>query len=170
MSQLYLIGYRTTGKTSLAPLVAARLGRKSIDLDQRIMQVARRTVAEIWQTLGEPYFRTQESILLSELSGLAPSVIATGGGVVLDEGNRQIIRQTGIAIWLRATPETIRQRIAADAASSDTRPSLGDSIESTLAARAPLYRELASGSLDTENRTLDQLADQIVEIFNEVNG
>ena len=108
MTQLYLIGYRATGKTSLAPIVAEQLGRSAIDLDTRIAKTARRTVAEIWQTLGEPWFRTQESILLAELSGLGPSVIATGGGVVLDQGNRNIISQTGVAVWLRASVQTIR--------------------------------------------------------------
>lgn len=170
---VYLIGYRATGKSTLAPLLAERIGRPSLDLDRQLAKVHRRSIAEIWERWGEPYFRTQETILLTEHSSLEPAVVATGGGVVVDPGNRALMAQTGVSIWLRARPETIARRLAGDAATATTRPPLDPALDADeeltvmLERRRPLYAELARLELWTDDADLEALADQAAEWFRE---
>lgn len=164
---VYLIGYRATGKSTLAPLLAERLALPCIDLDARLARVHRRTISELWETWGEPYFRTQETILLTELSANPPTVFSTGGGVVIDPSNRELMRGTGFCVWLRATPETIGARLASDAATATSRPPLDPALDRdeevavTLARREPLYAEMAAGELWTDDRPLPALVDAL---------
>jgi shikimate kinase len=163
-----LIGYRGTGKSTVARLVADRLGWSWVDADACVEEHANRTIREIFAAEGEAGFRDRESALLSELTGRDHTVIATGGGAVLRPENRRCIRRCGFTAWLVASPSTIQQRISQDSSSASRRPpltnhgSLGE-ICQLLSDRAPLYRECADLILDTDRLSPDEVAQQIVQ-------
>jgi shikimate kinase len=165
-----LIGYRGTGKSTVARLVANRLGWSWVDADAYLEERANRTIREIFAAEGETGFRARESALLSELTGRDRTVIAAGGGVVLRPENRLAIRRSGFTVWLVATPSTIQQRLSLDPSTATRRPRLTDydelnEIRLLLAQREPLYRECADLTVDTERQPPDQVAQGIVDAF-----
>ncbi|HVJ83961.1 MAG TPA: shikimate kinase [Planctomycetia bacterium] len=146
---VYLIGYRGAGKTTLAPLLAARLGRPWIDLDDEVVRRAGRSVAAIFAESGEAAFRDMETAELAEVAATGGKVVSTGGGIVLRPENRKLLKQ-GKAVWLHAPEETLVARIERGSG----RPPLTDleldaEVATTLAARRPLYREVAGLEIDT---------------------
>jgi shikimate kinase len=161
-----LIGYRGTGKTTVAPLLARRFGLDWIDADAEIERRAQRTIRRIFEEQGEPTFRTLESQLMAELLQREGLVIAAGGGAVLDPETGTRIRAAGPVVWLRAGIETILRQIAADPTTADRRPALtaiggSKEIEALLAVREPLYRRCATITVNVDGLS----ADQIVEII-----
>ncbi len=161
-----LIGYRGTGKTSVAPLLARRLGFAVLDADAELERRAGRTIREIFAADGEPGFRAQERALLAELLASDRLVLAAGGGAVLDSQTRDRMRSAGPVVWLRATIETIERQIAADPTTRERRPNLTADggrreIESLLAVREPFYRQTASLTVDVDGRPLDEIVAQI---------
>src|SRR5262249_30263730 len=120
-----LIGYRGSGKTNVAPFVAAQLGWAWIDADDEIERRAGKTIAAIFADDGKTTFRDWQSEILSELVSRDRTVLALGGGVVLRAGNReQLCGGRGTIVWLRAAPHTLQKRITADAATQARRPNL----------------------------------------------
>jgi shikimate kinase len=157
-----LIGYRGTGKTSVAPPLARCLGFQSIDADAELERRVGCTIRELFDSEGEPGFRARESALLAELLKGDRLVIAAGGGAVLDPQTRARMRAAGTVVWLRAKVETIERQIAADPATRDRRPNLTAEggrreIESLLAVREPLYRETASLTVEVDDRSVDEI-------------
>lgn len=164
---LVLIGYRGTGKTSLARELAAMLARSWCDADDEIERAAGRTIAEIFADGGEPGFRDWEARIIAELSARRNTIIATGGGAILRPANRVALAEHGRFVWLTATAETIHARIQADAATAARRPSLTklgelDEIRALLAERGPIYAALAEVTLDTEGKSPAQLAEEVI--------
>jgi shikimate kinase len=157
-----LIGYRGTGKTSVAPPLAARLKFESIDADAELERRAGRTIREIFESEGEPGFRVRERELLAELLQRDRLVIAAGGGAILDPETRKRMQAAGPVVWLRATVATIERQIATDPTTRDRRPDLTAGggrreIESLLALREPLYRKTATWAVDIDGRTIDEI-------------
>jgi shikimate kinase len=168
---LLLIGYRGTGKTVVGRLVALRLGWDAIDADEELERRAKKSIAQIFAYDGEPAFRDLESQVLADLVKLDRKVISLGGGVVLRAENRTLIKSAGAVIWLAASPETCLARIAADTATAARRPKLTtrdslDEIRHLLAQREPLYRECASLIVDTEGKTPDAVATEVLAALN----
>jgi shikimate kinase len=162
-----LIGYRGTGKTTVASPLALRLGFVAIDADAELERRAGRTIRQIFETEGEPAFRTLESALLAELLGRDRLVIAAGGGAVLDPETRRRMQSAGSVVWLRARVETIERQIAADPTTRERRPNLTvdggrREIEALLAIREPLYRQTATLTVDVDDRSIDEIVSQIV--------
>jgi shikimate kinase len=163
---LFFIGYRGAGKSIVARLLAARLGRNWFDADEQIETVAGKSIAEIFASEGETGFRDREVATIARLAKLEDSIIALGGGAVLRPANRQVMK-TGKTIWLTAQPETLWERISADAATAARRPNLTPhggiaEITATLAARLPFYRECADLEIDTEGQSADEIAEEIL--------
>ncbi len=160
---LALVGYRGTGKSSVGRLLAKDLGRAFVDADVALETRMRRTIRSIFETEGEPAFRDWEADMLAELTAIpAGKVLATGGGAVIRKANREVLRQFGHVVWLRARPETLAGRLRYD----ESRPALTragtlDEIADVLTVREPLYREVADSVIDTDNQDLGQVADQI---------
>ncbi len=127
---LYLTGLRGTGKSTIGKLLAARLDRPFLDLDELVEKTVGMSIAEMFKARGEPFFRELESqtlALLGEalLSGqAAPGVVALGGGVCERAQNREWVQKTGRAVWLEAPAEILHQRIQKDAKSGGRRPAL----------------------------------------------
>jgi shikimate kinase len=165
---LTLIGYRATGKTTLARLLAERLGWDWIDADVEIERRAGKSIARIFAEEGEPAFRDLEARVIADLCRRDRLVLAAGGGAPLRPESRRAMREAGKVAWLTARPETILARMTADAATVARRPNLTDrtpleEIVELLKAREPVYQESADWVVDTEGRTPDVLATEIVE-------
>jgi shikimate kinase len=166
-SPIFLIGYRGTGKTSVARELAARLGIDWVDADDVVERDAGKNIAAIFAEGGETAFRNWEAQAVEALSRQRRTVIALGGGAVLREENRRAISDVGPVVWLRASVDTILERVTADSSTANRRPNLTTAggrteVESLLAVRTPLYRECATLVVDTENKTAAQVADEIL--------
>jgi shikimate kinase len=145
---LHLIGYRGSGKTTVGPVLAARLGRAFVDADVVLEADAGMSIADIFAAEGEGGFRARETATLRKLTAGSAAVIATGGGIVLRPENRDLLRSSGFVVWLAVEPEVLWERIAADPTTAARRPNLTAAggvaeVRQLLAAREPLYRQLA---------------------------
>jgi len=162
-----LIGYRGTGKSTVARLLAARIGCEWVDADDLVEQRAGKSIAQIFSESGKEAFRDLETEVIAELCGRSGTVIALGGGAVLREENRQRIAECGAVVWLNASVATIQRRLAADETSAERRPNLTNrggrnEIEQLLLQRAPIYRACATLEVDTEDKAPAEIADEIV--------
>ena len=163
---IILMGYRCTGKSSVGMMLADMLRVPFCDTDEMIQQHTGRTVVEIVRAGGWPAFRAAEKEIVRGLSGVNGSVIALGGGTPLDRESTGILKKNGFFIWLSADPETIVRRIEGGRDGDDQRPPLsnGEAGEETgrmLRERMPVYRSLADLTIETGERTVDQIAEQI---------
>lgn len=168
---LFLIGSRGTGKSTVGPALAGRLGWGFVDADEQIELAAGKAIAEIFAAEGEAGFRDRESAVLSELCGLTEHVVATGGGVVLRPGNRERLRKAGFVVWLTADPETAWARLRVDPTTAARRPNLTprgglEEVRHLMAAREPLYRETADFVIDTGKLSPEALATAILSAWN----
>ncbi len=164
--RVFLIGYRGTGKTATAALLAKRLGWDWRDADTVLEAAAGRTIRQVFAEQGEGAFRDLESRVLDELCQLDRHVVATGGGVVLRPENRANLKH-GRVVWLTAAPEILWQRMQADHATAERRPNLAQGglaeIEEMLRVRTPWYAECSDFAIDTGTRTPEEVADAIAE-------
>ena len=173
MPRITLIGYRGTGKSTVAALLGEILGCGWCDADLVLEAKIGCSIASLVRTRGEPVFRDEEAIVLAELLGRFPGVLSTGGGAVLRAENRDVIRELGRpVVWLTAPAEVVRQRLAADPTTAERRPALavqpsvhGDplhEVATALAEREPLYRACADFQVDTSIATPATVAAQVV--------
>jgi shikimate kinase len=167
---LYLTGYRCTGKTTVGRLVAGELDRRLVDADDYLVQKAGRSIKEIFAQEGEVFFRDLESECLAEFAAQDGLVVATGGGVILRPENVERMKASGCVVLLEADARTIHRRMQADRRTSGLRPSLTGlpplaEIMEMLAYRGPLYRAAAEARFDSVRNTPEQLARLIVDHF-----
>jgi shikimate kinase len=161
---IVLVGFMGTGKTVTGRILAERTGMELVDMDALIEQRQGKTIPEIFAQEGEPAFRQMERELAQELSKRSGLIISTGGGIVLNPGNITDFEKTGLVVCLKASPETIFQRLEKDT----SRPLLsGDKkgqIEALLARRKPLYDAIAHG-VDTDGLSDEQTAKPILKLY-----
>ncbi len=167
MAVITLIGYRGTGKSSVAPRLAAALGWHWADSDIEIESYAGCSIRHIFQTRGEQAFRELERRAIADLLGESRLVLAAGGGAILDRTTRERMSAAGPVVWLRAEVQTIAQRLAADVATASARPALSgtspiEEIETILNERTPLYQQVATFAVDTDQRTLESIVEEIL--------
>ena len=164
---LVLIGYRGTGKSAIARRLGALLERRAVSLDDEIVAAAGMSIPAIVAAHGWSHFRDLEEAVCREVGKRDDLVIDCGGGVVEREANHISLRSRGRVFWLRATPTTIVSRIGGDR----SRPSLTgtqsftDEVEEVLSRRMPLYERMAHEIIDTDGRSLDDLATAIARRF-----
>ncbi len=165
-SSLFLIGPRGSGKTTVARLLAARLGWDWVDADDVLEARHGRSVRVLFAEEGEAGFRDRESAVLADLCGRRRCVVSTGGGVVVREANRALLRASGFVVWLTAGAETLWRRMQEDERSADRRPMLTvggrAEVEEILRVREPWYRECAHLTVQTEGRTAEAVAEEIL--------
>jgi len=166
---LTLIGYRGSGKSTIAPLVAGQLGWSWIDSDIEVEQRAGQSIQQIFATENEAGFRQRETAVLEELLGRQNVVIAAGGGAILAEQNRVRMKQAGPVIWLTAAATTLAERVLGDQMTADRRPSLtgrpvDEEIREVLEIRTPMYQDAATHTVDTEALSREEIVAQIVAI------
>lgn len=112
--KVYLVGFMTAGKTTVAQALARRLSWEALDLDAEIEQSEHRTVAEIFASQGEPHFRSLERAALERVLARRHVVVATGGGTFVDPVNRAAIQADGCSIWLDVSFNEIVTRLPSD--------------------------------------------------------
>ena len=163
---LVLVGMSGAGKSRVGRLVAERLRWRFVDTDVEIERKTGRTVPEIFSSDGESAFRAIERDIVARAAGRKGAVIATGGGAILDEGNRELLFGGNLVDCLEASAEQIARRLLH---SRERRPLLaGDdpltAIQALKERRAPLYA-LAHCSVSTDDRTLGEVATEVIEIL-----
>ena len=167
MHNIALIGYRCTGKTTVARALAARLGWEWIDSDVELEHRAGKSIAEMFQQDGEPAFRDLECRVTADLCKRKRTIIAMGGGAPMRVENRDAMAAGARVVWLKADVPTIYDRMTADPTTSGRRPDLtragGEAeIVELLQQRTPIYRQCADLEIDTESKTPDDVADEII--------
>lgn len=162
MDNIFLIGPMGSGKTTLGRRIAPRLGLEFIDVDEELEKRCGVEVAVIFEIEGEQGFRERESNLLAEIACVPGQLIATGGGSVLNERNRAVIRANGTVVWLKTTVGQQIRRLERDKrrpllAAPDRRKRLTAMAEH----RNPVYAALADLVFESQNRPLVQMADAL---------
>jgi shikimate kinase len=157
--KIYLVGFMGAGKSTLARLLAARLGWHSEDIDTRVEQRERSTVAQIFRQKGESYFRQAEREVLLSLLPVRHLVVATGGGTFADAENRAAMLVDGTVIWLDLPLEHLAARIPTDG----RRPlaATREQLEALYHARRALY-QLAHHRFETGPASVEALVERIV--------
>ena len=157
-----LIGYRGCGKSTIGRKLADRLWCRFVDIDQLIVEKAGKSIREIFAQDGEERFRDLETEVLREVLPKGDHVLGLGGGTVMREQNRQLIRESGAKVfYLRCDAEELLRRIQADAKIADSRPNLTDlgggieEIRHLLSIREPIYRQIKHAELDVTHMTPD---------------
>lgn len=165
-SNLILVGPMGAGKTSAGSQLAARFGLRLVDADHEIERAARATVTQIFEREGESGFRARERAMLARLLREDGIVLATGGGAVLDPGNRALLRERGFVVHLHVSVAQQLARLASD----DSRPLLArpdreQALEDIAAIRAPLYAEVADLLFDSSALDADAVAAQLATLL-----
>ncbi len=167
---IYLIGYRCTGKTSVSRWIGRHLEWPVLDADEELVREQGRTIADIVAAEGWSVFREMEKAVLKRLGELDHCVVATGGGVILDAENVAVMKKSGTVVLLRAGTETIYRRLVGDQTSVDSRPALTDKnqydeIVSTLKTRTPLYESAMDFAVDTDDIPVEEVCRYILNRF-----
>lgn len=162
---IVLIGFMGAGKTSVGRTIAQKLGWTFLDTDQEIERLNGLPVHEIFRRYGEIRFRSEERLLAGKLVTRQRLVIATGGGMVKYPENVELLKQNGILVWLKVGPEIVLRRVGKRAAD---RPLLRgklniEEIGSLLAEREAIYEKIADVVVANENKSLDELAREIIQ-------
>jgi shikimate kinase len=169
---LVLVGLMGAGKTTVGQRCAELLDRAFVDTDELVVAAAGISFDELWQVEGEQGFRARERVAVADaVASPVPLVISCGGGSVLDPDNRRSLRRRGVVVWLEAAPAELASRLAGD----DTRPLLagGDratTLERLRSLREPAYEAAAHLQVDTEGRSVDEVAATVVEEYRAWNG
>ena len=160
---IFLIGPRGCGKTTVGHALARARHFQFSDTDHRLQAHEQRTVAEIVQAEGWARFRELETLSLKAVT-LPNTVIATGGGIVLAEGNRQFMRENGVVIYLQASVSALIDRLEAYP-KAEQRPTLtGKPVREVLAQREALYRDAAHHIVDA-TASPDRVVEQIMSML-----
>ena len=165
-----LIGLSGAGKSTIGQLLALHLGWPLLDTDALVIQAAGRSVAQIFAEEGEARFREREAAALLHALAAIPCIVATGGGVVLREDNRALLRERAYVVWLDAPTQTLLARLRAH---DEPRPLLaGDDrasrLEELRAARELLYAGLADLRVATEGQAPEAICEQILRAVTDV--
>ncbi len=160
---IYLIGMMGSGKSTVGPLLAKHLGYSFLDTDTTIEQLVGQSVTEIFQTVGETEFRQIETQVLAEVSAHLRLIVATGGGIPIEQENWNHLHQ-GLVIWLDPPIEVLVERLKDDT----TRPLLANStdlqskLEIMLAKRRERYSEADIQISIAQNLTAKEIVDHIL--------
>lgn len=165
---IFLVGFRAVGKTTIGCLLAKKIGYSFQDTDLLISEQQGLSVNEIVIEDGWNAFRAYEKNILKTVATLSSGVIATGGGAVLHHEVWPGIKEVASVVWLTADQEIIISRIQSDNSNEDVRPSLSgknaaDEVSEILTERSPLYRTISDFSVDTGRMTVEEAAEYIIE-------
>ena len=171
---LYLIGYRGSGKSTVAPIVAKSLGWETVVSDDLIEANSKMSIARIFAQLGESDFRQRESGVISKIGLLTHQVASLGGGAPMFKTNQEAIARSGKTVYLTADFEILWKRISNDDSTADRRPDLTDQggrkeVEQLVAERHPVYDACADYTIDVGKLNPEEIAQRIVKWFQSVD-
>lgn len=161
---IVLCGMMGVGKTSVGIRLAELTGRRWYDTDVMITDRHGR-ISDLFEFYGEPYFRSLETEITRELSEQDNLVISTGGGLVLKPENSELLKKHGKIFFLRASFETLLSRVKADGSRpllQDTNSILSVKLQQLLTERTPVYEHAADYIINTDHKTVDEVASEIV--------
>lgn len=164
--RIFIIGFMGTGKTTVSACLSHKLGCPSVEMDQRIKEEASMEIKDIFETCGEEHFRDLETGLIRTVGTEPPCVVSCGGGAVLRPENVRMMKASGVVVLLTARPETVLNRVKGD----DSRPNLkgrmsAEGIAGLMEKRRLAYERAADLTVETDNRTPDQIAEEILSAF-----
>lgn len=168
---IVLIGMRGSGKSTVAKILAERLKRPYVEMDDEVVKRSCMTIVDIFAKHGPEYFRDRESEVVDELMTHTDAIISTGGGVVLRDRNVQMLKKNSVCIWLKAPAESLLQHTENDPKTAHHRPKLTDKeypleeVHELMRIREPLYEKAADEIIDTESLLLEDVAQKIVQIM-----
>ena len=162
--RIFLVGPAGAGKSTVGRQLAKLLGREFVDSDTVIEQRAGADIPWIFDVEGEAGFRERETQVLQELAARPVAVVATGGGIVLSETNRELLKSEGVVVYLTISLSEQLKRTSRDAkrpllASGDRRATL----EKMRVEREPLYLEVADIKISAAGRSAKRVAQSIVD-------
>lgn len=165
---IVLIGYRCSGKTGVGRFLAKDLGMGFLDTDVLIEEEAGCSIEAIIAATGWDYFRKAERKVIENVSKRDNQVIATGGGVVVNQENVENLKRDGWLVWLDGKPEVLKERMDREQQSGNVRPSLTGTdplaeIEEVMNTRRPVYQEAGDFMVDTTSLSIAEVAALIVE-------
>jgi shikimate kinase len=172
---LFLIGYRCSGKTIVGKSIADAIDWTFVDADTLLVKEGGMHIKDIIGTEGWESFRRRERATLEQICTKDRQVVATGGGVVLDADNIRAMKTSGMVVWLSATAETIQKRMRADKNTDNFRPALTDKgkmeeIEDILLQRIPYYESASDFFIPTDDVPVDEITQTIIEKLNQKRG
>jgi shikimate kinase len=164
MSNIYLIGYRATGKTTVSNLLGRELNTKVIHMDEEITKKIG-NIDEFVVKNGWNSFRKKETELLKEISNENDLIVDCGGGIIVKEDNIELMKP-GKVFWLKTSPDTIKKRLGKD---SQKRPSLTgkptiEEVDQVLNDRIPLYKRASDYEINTENKSIIEIVEEIIRL------
>jgi shikimate kinase len=165
---IVLIGYRCSGKTAIGRTLARELGMGFVDTDLLIEENAGESIENIISTKSWDHFRNLERDLIENISVKDHQVIATGGGVVVNQENVKALKRDGWVVWLDARPDILKERMDKEQKSGNIRPSLTGAdplteIQEVMNARRRLYQEAGDFMVDTTGLSEPEAAALIME-------
>jgi len=168
-ANIYIIGPRASGKTTLAGAIAAKTGLRAVDTDALLEERQEKSIQDLVADQGWERFRDLEEEILAHTAAASSLVVATGGGVVLRPGNRELLKRPDhLTVYLLADVYLMLQRLEQDPKPGQRPPlssrSLEEEIRSTLTEREPLYRECADLVLPAEHPS-EVLAAEVISIY-----
>jgi shikimate kinase len=165
---IVIIGYRASGKTRVGRRVAQRLGWPYVDVDRGIEKATNKTIKQIFEENGEPYYRQVEAGVAREMLGGDGQVVSFGGGTLMEPPNQALINHHVLVVYLEAPVDVLWQRAQADPESEKNRPPLlkskggREEIVDMLKKRAPVYEQFANLTLDA-TQDPEFLVDRVIE-------
>jgi len=162
---LYLVGFMGTGKTTVGRAAAQRLGFACVDSDHEIERLTGKTIPQIFAQDGEPVFRRLEREFVANGHAPTRTVVACGGGLVVQPGMSEELRARGVVVCLHASLQTVLER----AARHNNRPLLQvanpeERVRTLFAEREPIYRRAGTLVL-TDSRPLREVVAHVVRIW-----
>lgn len=167
MNNIILIGLMGSGKTTVGRILGKKLGREFVDTDRVIEEKLGKSITEIFNTQGEEFFREFEKLTIAEAAKHSDTVIATGGGAVMNEENMLALKSGGKVFFLAACPWTLANRLKGDKKrplleGAQTVDEATDKLRGCLGSRQPLYEKYADRVVETKNKTPEQVAEEII--------
>ena len=165
---IFLIGYRGSGKTSVGNSLSDIIRWPFIDTDFQLTKELGMTIAQIVDKKGWDYFRQKETAVLNKVCNHDKQIVATGGGIVLKKENIVNMKKNGLIVWLKANFATVKKRIILDTKTKDFRPSLtskelDDEIKETLLFRKSYYGKAMDFFIDTDNLDIDGVCKAVIK-------
>jgi len=167
-NHIFIIGMMGSGKSTIAPLLSDKLKIPYIDIDQDLEEILNCNIVDIFKQYSEERFRILESSYFLEHIKKSPTIYSTGGGIVLDKQNRNALKKTGFTVFLKASIQTLYNRINND---TKKRPLLKNKLllEKLLNQRIQYYIDCADLIVDTDKQKPKKIVNYIINKFNNEN-